>query len=259
MSDYTQYDRVTDILMYFTTEITLNFTVKLSRKNINGERRFFHYEIAKLSPNRDEDELFNIKRNMEFFFTIDIKNDFAQTIILRPRDVQMLNDIITRSILPWYQSGTKEYAFQIIKGNLALKEFTHTIYTQSEVKYLKFEPCVLQDNNGKFSFGISMNISGLYSVELEIEKFMDFVYLLHSDMYVVACTLCNYAKMQPYGIGVYRPFGLGGGRVEDPFVDNISDREIQASYSSTTINSANREQTQNNFLNNSKSKTKERK
>jgi hypothetical protein len=85
---------------------------------------------------------------------------------------------------------------------------------------------------------------------MDLDKFMSFVYLLRSDMYSVAASLCSYAKQGPYGIEVYRPFGLGGGRVDDNFAPPSYDDDIQASYSSTKVNSAR----DNNFLDNARSK-----
>ena len=41
---FTDYDRITDILMYLSNNITLNFNVVLSRKDKTGKRSFFHYE-----------------------------------------------------------------------------------------------------------------------------------------------------------------------------------------------------------------------
>jgi hypothetical protein len=42
--DFTEYDRITDTLMWLADNITLNFTVGLSKKAKSGERAFYHYE-----------------------------------------------------------------------------------------------------------------------------------------------------------------------------------------------------------------------
>ena len=80
--DFTKYDRITDVLLYLDSEITLTFVVVLSRKAISGDRKFYHYEIAKQSSYRGGGDLYNIKRNMNFFFTIDVKNDFTLVMVL---------------------------------------------------------------------------------------------------------------------------------------------------------------------------------
>ena len=256
---FTLYDRITDVLMYFNNNITFNFVVKLSRRTFSGERRFFHYEVEKPGATRGSENTFSINRRPSFFFTIDFKNgDFMSNIVLFPQDVYMLNDIIERMVMPWFRGyEEKQYAFQVVNDKLALKEFTPVIYTQSEIKYIKFQPAVMVNRNDQYSFAIDLNFSGLHYVQLELERFIQFVYLLHSDMYAVASSMINYAKIQPYHVNVFRSFGLGGGKVEDQFVDTNDDKE--ASYSATEIQSATPPTRSNSFLENSSTKTNDKK
>lgn len=254
--EYTQHDRIKDILMYFNDTITLTFVTQLSRTTQSGQRRFYQYEVEKASGIRGEPPTYNITRGMRFFFNIDFKNDFMSNISLMPRDVQMLTDIINSKVLPWFQANSGEYAYQIINDTLVVTEYKPVLYTQSEIKYIGFEPSVMIDRDEKYNFAVTLNFSGKYVVQITLEKFMDFVYLIHSDMYNAACSLCNYVKIQPYGVNIFRPFGLGGGRVDDDF--GMYEEEKQATYTNTVVDSTNEPNRQmtNNFLEQSKSKKK---
>lgn len=245
---FESYDRVTDILMYFNDNITLSFHVVLSKTNKDGSRRFFQYEVEKSSSNITTR---NIKRNMTFYYTIDIKNDFCSGLVIKTSDIYFLKKVIYDSVLPWYDSNSANYAFQIVEDRLALTEFKPAIYTQSDIKHLQFEPIVVITYNDKYSFGIRMLLNGLYTIDIELDKFMNFIYYLDCDMYTAACALCNYAKIDPYGIEVFKPYGLGGGREVNNW-DTASESSV--SYSSTTFDNGGSKSRNNSFLDNAKSK-----
>lgn len=247
-ADYFEsYDRVTDILMYFNDNITLSFHVVLSKTNKDGSRRFFQYEVEKTASNMTTR---NIKRNMTFYYTIDIKNDFCSGLVIKTSDIYFLKKVIYESVLLWFDSNNTNYAFQIVDDKLALTEYKPALYTQSDIKHLQFEPIVVTTYDNKYSFGIRMILNGLYTIDMELDKFMQFVYYLDCDMYVAACALCNYAKIEPYGIEVFKPYGLGGGREVNNW-DNATESNV--SYSSTTFDSSNKNY-RNSFLDNAKSK-----
>ena len=149
---FTDYDRITDILMYLSNNITLNFNVVLSRKDKTGKRSFFHYETEYPSKYLGVNTGRGIKRNMNFYFTLDNKNDFANGFILRPQDVMLLNMLIEKQVLPWFFdpikrifSITKDGERLIIKG-----EFEPINYTQSEYKYISFVPIIYTYEDGTF-------------------------------------------------------------------------------------------------------------
>ena len=232
---FTDYDRVTDILMYLSNNITLNFNVILSRKDRSGKRNFFQYETEYKSKYYDVDIGRSIKRNMNFYFTLDNKNDFANGLIIKPQDVLLLNMIIEQQILPWFFdpqkrifSITKDGKRLVIKGN-----FDPVNYTQSEYKYISFVPIVYTYEDGTYKEGVRIYLNSQ-------SEFAD----LDIDMYSAACGLLTYAKQLPYGLNIYSMTGLGGGYVQD----NWNESE---DISSDNSNKGNRG---NNFLNNIKKK-----
>lgn len=209
--DFTNYDRITDTIMYLSDDVWLNFTVALSRKNKNGDRVFYHSETL-YGSDKYGTKLRSIKRSMNFYFVLDVKPDFNAGMILRPQDVEILSRLIESKILPWYFGNDNEVAFQIIGDNLVLRSFEPVTYVQNSIygdKYLSFEPIVATENDLEIR-GCRVSISTGYSFVLTIDKFMGFYSLIkNTDMYVVATSLATYAKVPPYGINTYNMQGLG--------------------------------------------------
>lgn len=110
--DFTQYERIQDYLMYLSDKITLSFVLALSKKSINGQRSFFHYE-TKYNSDSYGSELRSIKRNMNYYFLISDKNIYGSGIVLRPQDVEIIIMLIKQRVLPWFFGTTEQHAFQI--------------------------------------------------------------------------------------------------------------------------------------------------
>lgn len=216
MSDieFSEYNRITDVLMYLSNTLTLNFTVGLSKKTKFGGRQFFQYEVEYPSEDNSNSVLRTIKRNMNFYYTIENREVFASGMILRPQDIEIILRLIEQKILPWF-FGKEEYAFQIIDNQLVLKQFEPVIYPQSDNKYIKFEPIVYAMENGTYTQGVMLTLASGDTAPMTIDKFMGFLYLLKSDMYSVACSMVTYAKTPPYGINLLQTGGLGTGKPKD--------------------------------------------
>ena len=244
--NYIEYDRITDTLMWLSDNLTLNFTVGLSRKSKSGERVFYHYE-SKYGSDKYGTPLRSIKRQMNFAFTIDCKEDFLAGIMLRPQDVELIVRLIEMKVLPWFLGDAKTNAYQVKDDKIILKEFEPVSYVQ-ESKWISFEPAVYVDPyNEMETRGIKMELStGPYCI-LPVDKFMGLLHILATtDMYAVACSMCNYVKSSPYGINTYTNQGLGAspngrnsnvdqawnnakskttGFAKNSFLDNINGKE----------------------------------
>lgn len=208
--DFTEYDRITDTLMYLDDNICLNFTLALSRKNRNGDRSFYHFESI-YGSDKYGGSLRSIKRSMNFYFVLDVRPDFNAGIILRPQDVEILTRVIDSKVLPWYFGTEQEAAFQIISDNLILTDYQPVSFTQAglyDTKFITFEPVVLTEGNLDCR-GCRISLSTGYAAEITIDKFMGFYHLLHSDMYSIAANMATYAKVPPYGINNHNMRGLG--------------------------------------------------
>ena len=230
--EFEEYDSISDLLLYLNDSLTLNFVVRLSRKNKSGERIFYQYETRN-GTDKYGSPLRSIKRTMTFYFVIQNRNVFGNSIVLRPQDVEMLNMLIQQRVLPWFFDN-KNQAFRIKEGNLLINKIEPVTYFQTEGRYITFEP-VLVYLDDKASRGIRVSLWCGDSADMGIDAFMGMVSILKTDMYTAACVICNYAKTPPYGINVYNPIGLGAAPTKDPvpppkfgknsFLDNAKRKE----------------------------------
>ena len=204
--DYTEYERITDNLMWLSDNVSLNFTVSFSRKGKSGERIHYHSEYV-YGSDKFGGDLRSIKRTMNYAFVIDVRTDFVAGMMLRPQDVELLTRLIDAKVLPWILMST---AFAVKDGQLILTQFEPVVYAQ-ETKSLTFEPAIFVDPRSELETrGIKMSLLSGDSWILSADQFMGFYNILtRTDMYAVAAAMCNYVKMQPYGVNEFVNKGLG--------------------------------------------------
>jgi hypothetical protein len=144
---------------------------------------------------------------MNYAFVIDVRTDFVAGMMLRPQDVELLTRLIDAKVLPWILMST---AFAVKDGQLILTQFEPVIYAQ-ETKSLTFEPAIFVDPRSELETrGIKMSLLSGDSWILSADQFMGFYNILtRTDMYAVAAAMCNYVKIQPYGINAFVNKGLG--------------------------------------------------
>lgn len=210
--DFTDYDRITDTLYWLSSNITLNFTVTLSKGDKFGKRNHFHYESEYQSKYSDVQKARSIKRNMNFYFTLDNKNDFANGFILRPQDIYFLSESIKKIIYPWFFGDSRIYG--IVDDKLYIKgTYVPLTYAQNDYKYISFVPIIFKNEDGSFREGIHMYLNNESEfADMDIDKFFGFYQIISTtDMYSVACSLINYVKIPPHGVNIFRPVGLGSG------------------------------------------------
>lgn len=240
------YDRITDTIMYFNTNISLDFIVSLSYKRRDGNRQFFHSEFDKVSNYRLTDISKTIRRNCRYYYAINIKNDFGGGLVLKHSDVYILTTGIEQKVLPWF-FGDKRI-FKVIDKRLNLVgEIEPFMYPQSEYKYLSIVPIVQQYEDGLYKEGVRCFVNSAdCNFDLSLDDFLGFYHILKTtDMYNLASNMMLYAKVPPYDINAssITP-GLGSGArfEQEESVGNYTSR------SSGSLGSA------KNFLNNTKKK-----
>lgn len=217
-ADYTDYDRITDSLLYLSDSVSLKFVVVLSKKAPGGERRFFHSETMYQSRYIGTDIARSIVRNMTYYFVLAVKNDFTTSFVIRPQDAEMLKKVIQERILPWYFGNKRIYKKMEDKLSI-VEKFNPVIYAQSEYQVLRFEPIVVEYDDGYYKEGIRLTISNVEIVEMDIDKFFGFINILNTDMYCAACSLVNFAKIQPYGVNTFSNTSVGLGSSPRPMND----------------------------------------
>lgn len=214
MTQFTDYERAADTLLFLSDQITLDFVVTFATKDRNGQRSFFHtdsvYDTNKYTVTGSYR---SIKRKMtNFYFVISNKKSFEGGVVLKPNDVYLLKGYLETIVLPWFLKDSN--IFSVIDNRLVITgQFTPLDYIKNEYTYLRFTPIAMQYENGKFIQGtrIYINSEDVF-VDIDVDKLYAFYYILaNTDMYNAACNLATYTKTPPYNVNEWRPAGLGAG------------------------------------------------
>lgn len=244
---YTDFDRISDTIMFLGNGYMLDFCTRLSGKNKSGERRFYEFE-SQYQSNQfiGVDIGRSIKRNMNFYYLISNKDSFGSGIILRTGDVYILQNIMTNSLLPLYFGNSRIYK-EKDNSLVIVGDYKPVEYIKDLQSWIRFEPTVIEYEDGKFKEGARVFVS--YEDEyfdLTIDRLLEFYgYMNYQNMYLQAEAQCNYAKMAPYlENNIVISGGLGSGNGERA-AENLYNNNIQQQ---TNYNR------KNNFLENAKKK-----
>ena len=214
--EYIDYDRISDILIYFENGITFEFSVQLSKADRFKNRRFFESEFQYGSKYTGRDFDRSIKRVMSFNFALNVKDNFTAGMMLRNQDVEILKTLLSQKVIPWFIGDNR--IFKIVDSKLVIVgNIDPVFYTQSIYKYIRFDPTIIAYEDGTFKEGVRMELSdpGIWTY-IDIDKLLGFLNLLkNTDMYCAAIGLCNYMKMSPHGLSSINTTGLGGGRLAE--------------------------------------------
>lgn len=203
--EFTDYDKISDVLMYFNQQYTLNITVHLNRYN---ERRGifypFHTEFSYQNI-KDKDRIsYSIRRDINVGFEIKNKDNFEDSIFIRPCDIIFFNMLVQEQIFPWYFG--KHPVFSLDNNNqLIIKgKFTPAEFTLSEYKFIRFTPIIIDYGDGTSKQGcrITINKNENY-IDIDINKLMEFIYYItNTDLHNAASNMLNYVKTMPYGTNI---------------------------------------------------------
>src|SRR5574344_1055570 len=199
---FLDYDKISDTLMYFSKEISLNFCVGLTRKNQQGQFVSYHNEYGYKNNGK---QCYSIKRNIYSYFIINDYRDFNNSILIRPQDVSLLQMILNSSIIPWVVGPKRIYSFDSNQKLIIKGKWSQVDFPLSEYKYLSFAPIIIayQDQTMKEGIRITINNKSNY-IDIDINKFMEFYYYIcNTDMYSAAIGLLNYVKSGPYGMNLH--------------------------------------------------------
>ena len=201
---FNDYDKLVDTLLWFSSDINLRFNVQLSIKNKDGMRQSFHQEFSYNSRFFDTSLSRQIRRNIDCYLSIDIKNDFTNSIQIRYHNMIMLK-LKLNNVAQWFTTLYKIKEDKLYIGGKYKNEQT----VLEGGKCIEFEPIVITYDDGKCSGGVRMYINTKsVSVDIDINKFMAFYYLISTfNMYQSAITLINYLERPEYGTN---NFAIGG-------------------------------------------------
>lgn len=193
---FNDYDKITDNLLWFSSDVVLRFCVQLSVKNKEGLRQSFHQEYSYNSKFLDTSLSRQIRRNIDCFLIIDIKGDFDNSIMIRYQNMIMLK-LKLQNVVQWF---TKLFKIQDDKLCI-VGRYKNEQLTLDMGKCIEFEPIVITYDNGECSEGIRMYINSKnIFVDMDISRFMSFYYIIDTfNMYQSACLLINYLQRPEYG------------------------------------------------------------
>lgn len=248
--NYTDFDKITDTIIFLDNIHTLDFCTRLSGKDKNGYRRFYEFEMQyQANQYLGIDTGNSIKRSMHFYYLINNKNMFTGSMILRTNDVYILHNILNDRVLPWFFSNDRIFAEKnnrlVING-----KFNPVEYIKDLQNWLRFEPIVIEYEDGTYKEGVRMVINSNDDfVDMNIDKFLEFFATLnYQTMYLQAQAQCNYAKMNPHGLNTFSMSGgLGSGGIGG------SEKAIEQKYG-YDITIKEKVKKENSFLNNAKKK-----
>lgn len=211
---FTDFDKITDIVMYLSSDITLNICLVLNKKNKDGNYQSFHSEYKYL--NTAGKNCYSIKRNIQPFFQISDSKDYKNNVMIKAQDVIMLKMLIENNVLPWYMGNTRIYFFD--KDNkLQIKgKYEFQNISMSDYAFLAFAPIILRYEDGTEKEGVRMLINSRDRfIDMQIDTFLAFYYNITSiDLYTAGVNMVNYVKTQPYDVNI---ISMGGSYDEGRF------------------------------------------
>jgi hypothetical protein len=203
---FLDYDKISDTLIYFSADITLRFNVQLGRKDKDGHRKFFHRETMYESKYSNVGPVVGIRRDMNFYYSIDDARNYINGVMISIQDVMLLKMLMDNNILPWFIGKKNIYGTNPDDGQLVITgKWKPQQFTLSDYKYLEFLPIVLVYEDGKSNYGIRMIVNDPNNfVDMDLNRFMAFYTIIaNTDMYTLASTMLTYAKNEPYGVNMY--------------------------------------------------------
>jgi hypothetical protein len=252
--NYTDFDKITDTILFLDTYHTLDFSTRLSTKDKNGYRRFYEFQTQyQTNQFLDTNIGRSIKRSMSFYYVINNRQIFTGSIILRVNDVYILHQVLETQAMFWFFGSSRIYSEKddrlYIKG-----QYTPVEYIKDLQSWLKFEPIILQNEDGSFKEGVRMYIcSNEDYVDMNIDKFLEFFgYLNYQNMYLQAEAQCNYVKIAPYlSNNIIVSGGLGSGGMNNG--EALAETKYYQQPPQKSFSDSKKSGT-NNFLSNAKKK-----
>ena len=196
--NFTDYDKITDTLMFFNQQYQLNIVVQLNWISKSNKINPFHSEYK---YKKDGRTCYSIKRDINVSFEIKDRENYEDSVYIKPKDMILFNMMIQDQVITWYRGSTRIYSFDNNNKLRIRKKFTPAEFPLSDYKFIRFIPIVIDydDNTSKEGVRLIINHDDNY-VDLEIGRFMEFVYYITNiDLYNAASSMLNYVKTAPYG------------------------------------------------------------
>lgn len=202
---YTDYERISDDIYFLggSGKFILRMNVSLARKRDknNGERRYFYNEYSYDSKYTDKGQVVSMRRSYDYYMTLESLEDRLNGIMIRPQDMILLRSRLAE-VLYWFSTDI----FVIRKGKLMLDSRPNPIIIDgfADNRSIKFEPVVIDWEDGNQSRGARISLSDVIFSDITIDKIYGFVYIINSmDMVQSAQSMLAFMGMPEYGTNRY--------------------------------------------------------
>ena len=187
---YIDYEKISDLMMFLGNNVNLKFNIKLAKKGLDGRRYHFHKEYQYLSNYINQENIITIKRDFEYFLSIESQKDQDFFCMITINDIILLRSVLS-NVVHWLDGSIKTFGIKNKKLILLGKQEPIVMQLVTN-KILKFEPIVIINANDIQSQGIRLYIDGVYT-DINANTFMGFVYLINTvDMFGCAQVMLNY-------------------------------------------------------------------
>ena len=193
---FTDYEKISDVLMFLSKDISLCFNVSLAYKKADGTRSHYHKEYVYSSKYINKGNVVSIKRNFNYYLSIDVRDDFNNSVMITPANMIALK-MKMKIVYNWMST-----LFKYVDDKLIISgTWKENILYLNRTSTLKFEPnvCIYEDGTYKEGVRIYINDESLF-FDLDIDRFMELYYIVDTiDMYQNAIILLNYIAPKEYG------------------------------------------------------------
>ena len=197
---FIDYDKISDVIIWFDRNYYMKLNVRLSRTDKSGNRLPFHSEY-KAGFNSIS---YSIRRDYSVYYSIECSDKTIADknyAVLYPGDVYVLNMLINNNILPWFMGETRIFSKNKDDRLFIRSEVERQYLPLSGGSFLSFTPTIIEytmDDTSKEGITIAMNHDNI-TFDISVDKFFQFAYILsNTDMISAAIGMINYVKTKPY-------------------------------------------------------------
>lgn len=196
--DFSNYDKITDTMLYLGSKVNLNFTVKLCKQH-NNTRYPMHKEYLVNNNYINSGSLISVKRSFDYYMELlykDKESYFSYKIV--PENILYILDQFNKAA-SWFRT---EGLFGVVNNNLTLLGGIEPIkFIFSEKSTMQAEPIVYTNPYTNMQETRLRLIFNDYNyADISIDKLMGLIYLISKiNLYESAQILINYLQRPDYG------------------------------------------------------------
>lgn len=202
---YTDYDKISDNIYFLggSGKFVLRMNVSLARKAEDKTRRFFYQEYSYDSKYSDKAQVVSIRRNYDYYMTLESLEDKDSGVMIRPQDMIYLRTKLA-DVSQWFTNGT----FTMRKDKLTIASPPRPAFVKidkfAENKFIRFEPTIIYWDDTREEIGVRVSLSDISYTDITVDKYYGLVYIINSiNMIQSAQSMLAFIGMPEYGTNRY--------------------------------------------------------